>query len=129
MDIKRNNPFLVIDKAEEGVPLQMFDTLVNESGFNKATIAEFIGIDVRTISNYKKKSWSLKKTDAEHLIKLSDLFDKGKDVFGDIGEFGRWLNKPAYGLGNRIPWELLKYITGIDLVSRELSRIEYGDFS
>ena len=124
-----NNPYLVIDKAEKGVPLQVFDTLVDESGFNKATIAEFIGIDVRTILNYKKHSRSFKKTDAEHLIKLKELFEKGKDVFGDMGEFSRWLSKPAYGLGKRIPKQLLNYISGIDLVSRELSRIEYGDFS
>lgn len=124
-----NNPYLVIDKAEEGVPLQVFDTLVDESGYNKATIAGFIGIDVRTISNYKKYSRSFKKTDAEHLIKLKELFEKGKDVFGDMGEFNRWLSKPSYGLGKRIPKKLLNYISGIDLVSRELSRIEYGDFS
>lgn len=124
-----NNPYLVIDKAEKGVPLQIFDTLVDESGFNKATIAEFIGIDVRTVSNYKKSNRSFKKTDAEHLIKLKELFEKGRDVFGDMGEFSRWLSKPSYGLGKRIPKQLLNYISGIDLVSRELSRIEYGDFS
>lgn len=124
-----NNPYLIIDKAEKGVPLQVFDTLVDESGYNKATIAEFIGIDVRTVSNYKKYSRSFKKTDAEHLIKLKELFEKGRDAFGDKGEFNRWLSKPSYGLGRRIPKQLLNYISGIDLVSRELSRIEYGDFS
>ena len=124
-----NNPYQVIDKAEKGVPLQIFDTLVDESGFNKATIAEFIGIDVRTVSNYRKDNRTFKKTDAEHLIKLKELFEKGREVFGDMGEFSRWLSKPSYGLGKRIPKQLLNYISGIDLVSRELSRIEYGDFS
>ena len=124
-----NNPYLVIDMAERGVPLQVFDTLVDESGFNKATIAEFLGIDVRTVSNYRKDNRSFKKTDAEHLIKLKELFEKGRGVFGDMGEFSRWLSKPSYGLGKRIPKQLLNYISGIDLVSRELSRIEYGDFS
>ena len=124
-----NNPYQVIYKAEKGVPLQIFDTLVDESGFNKATIAEFIGFDVRTISNYRKDNRTFKKTDAEHLIKLKELFEKGREVFGDMGEFSRWLSKPSYGLGKRIPKQLLNYISGIDLVSRELSRIEYGDFS
>jgi uncharacterized protein (DUF2384 family) len=44
-------------------------------------------------------------------------------------EFNRWLRKPAHGLGGRIPEQLLNYISGIELVSRELTRIEYGDFS
>lgn len=124
-----NNPFTVIDTAEQGVSLKVFDALVDESGYNKASIADFIGIDVRTITNYKKSNRSFKKTDAEHLIKLKELFDRGREVFGGKQEFNRWLSKPAYGLGGRIPEQLLNYISGIDLVNRELTRIEYGDFS
>lgn len=124
-----NNPYLVIDEAEKGVSLQLFDDLVNDSGYNRAAIAEFIGIDARTVSNYKKVSRNFKKTDAEHLLKLKKLFGRGKEVFGDAVEFNRWLSRPSYGLGGRIPEQLLKYISGIDLVDRELVRIEYGDFS
>jgi putative toxin-antitoxin system antitoxin component (TIGR02293 family) len=125
----RNNPYMVIDEAEKGVPLQAFDALVNESGYNKASIAGFIGIDVRTIANYKKGNRSFKKTDAEHLIKLKELFERGREIFGGKLEFNRWLAKPSFGLGGRIPEQLLSYISGIDLVGRELTRIEYGDFS
>ena len=124
-----NNPFTVIDEAEKGVSLKVFDALVDESGYNKASIADFIGIDVRTVANYKKANRSFKKTDAEHLIKLKELFDRGRDIFGGKTEFNRWLSKPSYGLGNRIPEQLLNYISGIELVGRELTRIEYGDFS
>lgn len=45
------NPFTVIDEAEKGVSLKFFDVLVDESGYNKASIADFIGIDVRTVAN------------------------------------------------------------------------------
>jgi putative toxin-antitoxin system antitoxin component (TIGR02293 family) len=124
-----NNPYFVIDEAEKGVPLQVFEALVDESGYNKASIAGFIGIDVRTVANYKKANRSFVKTDAEHLIKLKELFGYGKEVFGNQEEFNRWLRKPAHGLGGRIPEQLLNYISGIELVSRELTRIEYGDFS
>ena len=126
---KVRNPYIVIDKAEQGVPLQAFESLVEESGYNKASIAEFIGMDVRTVANYKKANRSFKKTDAEHLLKLKELFAFGREVFGDKDEFQRWLSKPSHGLGGRIPEQLLNYISGIELVSRELSRIEYGDFS
>src|SRR5690606_25282098 len=98
-------------------------------GYSRAAIAELIGMDVRTVSNYKKTDRNFKKTDAEHLIKLKRLFEKGNEVVGDAAEFSRWLSKPSYGLGGRIPEQLLKYISGIDLVDRELIRIEYGDFS
>lgn len=123
------NPYQVIDSAEKGVAVSLFEKLVQQTGYSKAAMASFIGIDVRTISNYKNQNKQLTKTDAEHLLKLSELFEKGKEVFVSTEEFVRWLGKPAYGLENRIPENLLHYISGIEIVSRELTRIEYGDFS
>lgn len=124
-----NSPYHLIDQAEKGISVRLFDNIVQESGYRKADIAEFIGLDVRTVSNYKIQNKDFSKTDAEHLLKLKELFDKGKEVFGSMKEFSRWLSKPAYGLGNRIPEKLLHYISGIELIKRELIRIEYGDFS
>ena len=123
------NPFQLTDTAEKGVSVSLFEPLVQQSGYSKAAIADFIRIDVRTISNYKNKNKHLTKTDAEHLLKLSDLFEKGNEVFGSTEEFVRWLGKLAYGLDNRTPEKLLRYISGIELIARELIRIEYGDFS
>lgn len=123
------NPYKVIDTAERGISINIFDKLSSQSGYSKAALAGFIGMDVRTISNYKHKKKDFKKTDAEHLLKLKELFDRGKEVFGSNEEFTRWLGKPSYGLEGRIPEKLLNYISGIELVGRELTRIEYGDFS
>ena len=111
------NPFQLTDTAEKGVSVSLFEPLVQQSGYSKAAIADFIRIDVRTISNYKNKH--LTKTDAEHLLKLSDLFEKGNEVFGTTEEFVPWLGKPAYGLDNRTPERLLHYISGIELINRE----------
>ncbi len=123
------NPYQVIDKAEKGISATLFERIARESGYSKAAIAGFLGLDVRTISNYKNQKKDLKRTDAEHLLKLKDLFERGKEVFGSSVEFARWLGQPAYGLEGRIPEKLLHYISGIELVQRELIRIEYGDFS
>jgi hypothetical protein len=49
-----SNPYLIIDEAEKELSLHLFDDLVNESGYSRAAIAELIGMDVRTVSNYKK---------------------------------------------------------------------------
>ncbi len=123
------DPYHMIDAAEEGVSVQLFDDLVSESGCKRSDLAAFIGLDVKTVSNYKKLNKNFTKTQAEHLIKLKEIFSKGIEIFGNSEEFNRWLSKPSYGLGSRIPEKLLHYISGIDLVERELIRIEYGDFS
>ncbi|MGD1892953.1 MAG: antitoxin Xre/MbcA/ParS toxin-binding domain-containing protein [Cyclobacteriaceae bacterium] len=123
------SPYQVIDKAEKGISATLFEKLAKKSGYSKASIAGFLGLDVRTISNYKSQNKNFTRTDAEHLLKLKELFEKGIEVFGTSEEFARWLSKPAYGLEGRVPEKLLHYISGIELVRRELIRIEYGDFS
>ncbi|MGB3589913.1 MAG: antitoxin Xre/MbcA/ParS toxin-binding domain-containing protein [Tunicatimonas sp.] len=123
------SPYQVIDKAEKGISVTLFEKIAKQSGYSKASIAGFLGLDVRTISNYKNQKKNLTKTDAEHLLKLKELFEKGTEIFGTPEEFARWLGKSAYGLEGRVPEKLLQYISGIELVHRELVRIEYGDFS
>ena len=66
---------------------------------------------------------------SEKLLKSFALFDKGTSLFGSAEGFHEWLNLPAYGLGNQIPFELMDTITGISLIEEELIRIEYGDLA
>ena len=124
----KNNPYLVINEAKKGVCLQAFNDFVDESGYSKTVIAGFVGIDMNTIFT-NEESFSFQKRQAEHLIKLKKLFGQGRELFGGKQEFKRWLVKPFFGLGERTPEQLLSYFSGIDLVDRELHRIECGDFS
>ena len=67
-----NNPLEVIDQATNGIPVNLFETLVEESGFNRKTMADIVGINIRTINNYKNKGGAFEKKDAEHLLKLNE---------------------------------------------------------
>jgi putative toxin-antitoxin system antitoxin component (TIGR02293 family) len=57
------------------------------------------------------------------------MHTKGQKVFGNPESFRRWLEKPAYGLDEQIPLDLLQTSGGIDLVMEELDRIAYGDLA
>ena len=57
------------------------------------------------------------------------LFRTGETVFGSAEAFRRWMDKPAYGLGDQVPFELLHTSGGIDLVMDEVVRIAYGDLA
>jgi len=54
------------------------------------------------------------------------MFRNGIRVFGNKESFVRWINKPAYGIGEIVPIEIINTSTDIDLIEDELSRIEYG---
>jgi putative toxin-antitoxin system antitoxin component (TIGR02293 family) len=123
------NPIEFIDLASKGLSVEAFDKVVVESGYNKEELAKFMGINMRTIQNKRKSGGEIAQKDAEHLLKLRELFKRGQEIFGSKEEFKRWMDKPAFGLDNRPPASLINFISGIDLVGRELTRIEYGDFS
>jgi putative toxin-antitoxin system antitoxin component (TIGR02293 family) len=57
------------------------------------------------------------------------LYEKGLIIFGSTEEFTKWMSTPAFGLGNQKPKDLLNTITGINLITEELTRVEYGDLS
>ncbi|MGK7394590.1 MAG: type II RES/Xre toxin-antitoxin system antitoxin [Candidatus Cyclobacteriaceae bacterium M3_2C_046] len=129
MKTSKSNPYRLIDEAEKGIDLDSFENVVRETGYTREYVANAIGLNVRTINNYRKKGKELDKKEAEHLLKFHALIEKGIAVFGSSSEFRKWLDQPAYGLDHRVPNSLLGYISGIDLIDRELTRIEYGDFS
>lgn len=63
------------------------------------------------------------------MLKIMALFQTGESVFGSADAFRRWMDKPAYGLGSQIPFDLLHTSGGIDLIMDEVVRIEYGDLA
>ena len=56
----------------------------------------------------------------------SGVSNIGNEVFGSIDSFKQWMQKPAYGLGNKIPSKILTTISGINLVINQLMRIAHG---
>jgi putative toxin-antitoxin system antitoxin component (TIGR02293 family) len=91
------------------------------------TLAESVfEITPKTLASYKETSKSVPKRMAEVYLKLKELYNKGKSIFQTAANFNKWLNSPAYGLGNKPPITYMSSSTGIDLVFEELVRIEFG---
>lgn len=122
--------FAIVAGVMVGLNIHAFWDLVTVSGLNKEELAEdIVGISLKTIQEYEEGEKKLNPRDSEIVLKMLALYKKGIEVFGEIGSFNRWLLKPAFGLGNQIPYSLLNTATGIDLIFEELTRIEYGDLA
>lgn len=117
----------IVIHANKGLKADTFFELVNVSGINKQILAEEIfDISLKTLMRYKTERKKLNPRNSEIVLKLFSLFYQGNDLFGSLESFTVWLNKPAYGLGDQIPFKLMNTSTGIDLVEDELNRIEHG---
>ena len=123
-----NSPIMTVMRAQEGIPASAFYDVTVLYG-RKERIAGLLSVSTKTIQRYHTQKKKFDAPNSEMLLKLVCIFNKGTEVFGEKAAFLRWLEKPAHGLGENIPFDMMKTSDGIDLVMDELIRIEYGDLA
>ena len=122
-----NNDLSIVKSSNAGVSSKIFTELVEMSGISKRFLAEEVfDISLKTMMRYQKDNKKLNPRNSEIALKLMNLFRKGIEIFGTMISFMSWLNKEAYGLGDKLPINLMNTNTGIDLIEEELIRIEFG---
>lgn len=115
--------------ALQGIPATAFFDIADQTGYRREQLAEVFDTSVKTFQRYEKEDRKLNPQDSEKALKIMALFEKGEDIFGNREQFRRWMDKPAFGLGQQMPFDLLHTSGGIDLIMDELIRIEYGDLA
>jgi len=63
------------------------------------------------------------------VVGMSDLYEYGYEVFGDVESFNEWMITSNHALGGMKPYDLLEKQYGKDEVWHLIGRIEYGIFS
>ena len=115
--------------ARAGVPRSSVTAVIDQKHTSLADLASVLGINERTVRTYRTKKDPLSPQQAEQLLKYRRLLHQGKETFGSGEAFDRWLRKPAFGLDNERPMDLLVTSEGINLVSDEVERIANGEFA
>ena len=103
--------------------------MISVSNYDKDFAADLLDVSYKTVARYQKEKKKLSPLQSEYILKTIVLFNKGNQVFGDKEGFNRWLDKPSFGLGNRIPRTFITTVGGINFVIEELNRIAHGDLS
>ncbi len=106
-----------------------FNDMVTIANYDKDYAAGLLDVSYKTVTRYQKEEKKFSALQSEYILKTIVLFHKGVKVFGNTESFNRWLDKPAYGLGNIIPRAVITTVTGINFVMDELNRIEHGDLA
>lgn len=116
----------IVFSAQKGVSATIFDDVAGLYGHYNY-LAEVVELNPKTIHKYQAQNIRFSPAKSELMLKLVALFRKGVETFGERDAFLNWLSKPAFGIDNRLPLDLIKTSDGIDLISDELDRIQYGD--
>ena len=124
-----DDKFWMVEEAASGVPASVLFDLIDLTHLDKKFFAGMLNLSTKTLDRYRVNGKQLNPSSGEMILKLYSLVKKGEEIFGTADEFGKWIEKPAYGLGFKVPKELMKSTAGVDLVMEELIRIEYGDLA
>jgi putative toxin-antitoxin system antitoxin component (TIGR02293 family) len=115
--------------ALQGIPALLFFNVADQTGYRREQVADVFDTSLKTFQRYEREHRNLNPQDSEKVLKMQALFSLGAEVFGSADAFRRWMDKPAFGLGNQVPFSLLRTSGGIDLILDELTRIEFGDLA
>ena len=113
----------------EAIYATAFNDMIAVSSYDKDFAAELLDVSYKTVARYQKENKKLSPLQSEYILKTIVLFNKGNQVFGNKESFNSWLDKPSFGLGNRIPRAFITTVGGISFVIDELNRIAHGDLA
>ena len=115
--------------VQEGLPKSSISQLANYMELKFAKMADVLPVSYRTLQRYMESHNKLSQNVSEHMYLLAELLQRGSDVFGSKAKFLEWLKSPVAAFGGKCPINFINTALGIELVSNEIGRIEYGIFS
>jgi putative toxin-antitoxin system antitoxin component (TIGR02293 family) len=94
------------------------------------SLEKAFGMSLRTFQRRKDApNKPLSQEQSGRTWKFAEILAKATDVFGSQEEAERWLERPAIGLDQRRPIDLLATPAGIELVEQYLTRLAYGVYA
>jgi putative toxin-antitoxin system antitoxin component (TIGR02293 family) len=115
-----------VNTIRNGIAFNAFEGILEKLSFTFSEWSSFLHISERTMQRYKKDQKKFDALQSEKILQITLLYKKGIDVFESKDNFNLWLSTPCVALGNVMPKSLLDSAFGIELVSDELNKIEYG---
>jgi putative toxin-antitoxin system antitoxin component (TIGR02293 family) len=115
-----------------GLPTSALNHFLGQLVFIDRTelLDKAVGMSLRTWQRRKDApSRSLSRDQSGRAWKFVGILVKATDVLGSQAEAEQWLQRPAIGLDQRRPIDLLGTVVGIELLEDHLERLEYGIYT
>lgn len=122
--------FISIDRLiRRGMSFTACERVMKALDMSKEDLSYVLGISQRKLSSIRKLSARLPLVASDRLYRIARILALAIELTGDEENARSWLKQPQYGLGERIPLELLDTQVGADEVEDLIGRIEHGVLS
>jgi putative toxin-antitoxin system antitoxin component (TIGR02293 family) len=122
------NPLELIELSRKGLNRGAIDAVGKQLEFSDREMARILNISERTLHRYPIDK-QLDTSCTERLLKLMLLYQYGEDVFSELEDFKLWMRQSMRIFGDKSGVELLDTITGFEVVTNTLKKIEFGVYS
>jgi len=116
----------------EGLPGQALSHLLGRLVLMRmsGSLERAVGMSLRTFQRRKEAPARLLSPEQSgRTWKFAEILARATAVFGSQEEAERWLERPAIGLNQRRPIDLLATPAGLELVETFLQRLKYGVYA
>ncbi|MDA8388017.1 MAG: DUF2384 domain-containing protein [Nitrospiraceae bacterium] len=113
----------------EGFPVKAGDRLKAALNLTDNQLADTLGLSPKTLQRKKKAHERLSRIESDILFRNARILAIAIEVFEDEKRAAEWMRKPQFGLGERIPFEMIQTEAGTREVEDLLGRMEYGIYS
>ncbi|MFI4986135.1 MAG: antitoxin Xre/MbcA/ParS toxin-binding domain-containing protein [Alphaproteobacteria bacterium] len=94
------------------------------------SLEKAVGMSLRTFQRRKNHPTKLlSQEQSGRTWKFAEILAKATAVLGSRTEAEQWLERPAIGLEQRRPIDLLATTAGVETVENHLERLEYGVYT
>jgi putative toxin-antitoxin system antitoxin component (TIGR02293 family) len=117
----------------KGLPADALLHLVSAVTFLERgdALKKAVGLSLRTLQRHKARNTPqlLSVEQSNRAWRFAEIFAHAINVMGGEEAAEIWMNKPAIGLSNRKPVDLLATSAGVEAVEEYLTRLEYGVYA
>lgn len=122
------------DLLKVGLPAKVLDHLVREVDLlrgDPTCLERAVGISTRTYQRRKKDDADkpLSREQSGRVWKFAEVLARVSTMLGSQEEAEQWLERPAVGLDQRRPMDLLSTPAGLEMLETFLTRLEYGVYT
>lgn len=116
-----DEPLMRIEIFRNGLSKASFERLKELSGLDNNLLANALSVSSKTL----QRKDVFDTAQSERMYELAELYALGTNYFGREG-FQRWMVRPLFSIGNRIPIELIDVSEGLEILKTEIMRLQHG---
>lgn len=123
-------------QLRQGLPVRSFIAFKQWARVSNDELASIADISPKTLQRYFKPSRTkngpakIKRvavSPSDRVFRAAEVMALAKETFGGDEDAAReWLRSPQFGLGGKVPLDMLRTNLGAHLVEEELERIQHG---